>query len=92
MSEDNGHKSVDSNLIRTVLKNEVTQFLAIASVVFTLVKLVILPIQEMQIRLAQVQGDILEIKGYKTDIAANTNAISVLNSQIKDIQDQLKKK
>ncbi len=69
--------------VQKILSHEVTKVLFIAGLTFSLVKMVILPLQEIQIKLAQVQLDILEIKGYKETIDGNSTDIVILKEKLK---------
>lgn len=69
--------------IQKILSHEVTKVIFIAGAVFSLVKMVILPLQEIQIKFAQVQIDILEIKDYKDTIEKNSTEIEILKEKLR---------
>ncbi len=70
-------------IIQKILSHEVTKAIGIIAITFSLVKMVILPIQEIQIKLAQVQLDIEEMKSFKILIEANTTDIVRLQEALK---------
>lgn len=76
-----------SEKVSQVLSHEVTKFLFAAGIIFSLVRLVILPIQEIQLKLAQVQLDIEEIKEDRIEerkiTDANKEAIIVIKEILK---------
>lgn len=68
--------------IQQVLGHEVTKVIFIVATTFSIVKMVILPLQEIQINLAQVQKDIVVFQGYKTLIDQNTTDIAILKTEL----------
>jgi hypothetical protein len=80
----------NENIIRTVLKNEVTWLVFLGAGFWTIVQTVVLPIQEMQIVLAQVQKDIVEIKLTAKDtenqIITNTANIGKLDVRVSALE------
>ncbi len=77
---------MQENIIRTVLKSEVTWIIGILTFVATFVTGVIIPINTMQIQLASIQGDIVTLKSFDNRITANANDIIVLQQEIKNLQ------
>ena len=76
--------------IRTILKNEVTQVVATLIALFAFVRMVILPLQEIQIKLAQVQIDLADIKSQQKDVTDNSKNISILQQEVVNIKEKLK--
>ena len=83
--------STQESAIRTILKSEVTQIVATLIALFTFVRMVILPLQEIQIKLAQVQLDLADIKNQQKDVTINSKSISILQQEVQNIKDQLNK-
>lgn len=72
----------EQNVVRMVLKNEITWIVFIIAAVFGCVKEVILPIQALQFQIASLQSDISTIKGYDQRITQNTTDIIVLQDRL----------
>ena len=74
----------EENIVRKVLKNEITWVISIATFIIAFFTQVIIPINTIQLQLVSIQSDITTIKGYDTRITQNSNDIIVLKEQIKD--------
>lgn len=71
--------------IQAILQHEATKVVGIVVVTFAVIKAVILPLSEIQLNLAQVQKDILEIKQYNTRIVELEKLTGVMANQLNQI-------
>lgn len=76
----------EQNIVRTVLKNEITWIVMIVATIWGCVQTVILPIQSLQFQITQLQVAISEIKTYDTRITQNSNDILVLKQVTKNLK------
>ena len=74
----------EENIVRKVLKNEITWIISIATFIIAFFTQVIIPINTIQLQLVSIQSDITTIKGYDARITQNSNDIIVLKEQTKD--------
>lgn len=75
----------EENLIRAVLKNEVTWLILIVSSIFTIVYKVIIPLNNAQIELVQLGEQIASLQSYDSRITSNTDNIIVLQQQVQSL-------
>jgi hypothetical protein len=81
----------NQNAVRAVLRNELTWILFILGSAWGIVVGVVLPIQSMQIQLAQVQSQILEIKNTQADIPQIKTDHAVMNTEIDQLNIEVNK-
>jgi hypothetical protein len=75
----------EENVIRSVLKNEITWLILISSSIFTLVYKVIIPINNTQLEVTQLSQQVASLQSYDSRITNNTDNIIVLQQQIKSV-------
>lgn len=63
-------KSKEENAIRAVLRNEITWIVFIVGAIWGMVAGVVLPLQKLQLQVAQIQMDIADFKTTNTQIMA----------------------
>jgi hypothetical protein len=68
----------EENVIRSVLKNEITWLILISSSIFTLVYKVIIPINNTQLEVTQLSQQVASLQSYDSRITNNTDNIIVL--------------
>ncbi len=77
------------NIIRTILKNEITWVVLIGGFIATFFSQVVIPINNIQIQLVQIQQNQQDIKkvtdGFDVRITANANDLILLKEQIRRI-------
>lgn len=75
----------EKTLLHTLFEHEITKIVGIVVASFGVFKMVVLPIQEIQLGLSQVQKDILEIKGYRELISKNADDIIRIQEQLRPL-------
>lgn len=71
----------EQNLVRTVLKNEITWVIFIIGTVFGAVRTVILPLQQLQYQISTLQVTVAKLEGYDTRITKNSTDIAILEAK-----------
>lgn len=78
--------NVEETVVRKVLKNEFVQLAGLAAAIWFFVTTVILPINNIQFALANIQVSLSELKqnntGLDTRITSNANDILVLKERL----------
>lgn len=85
MNDDQRNESI----VRQVLKNEITWLVMLVATIMAFVYNVIIPVNQIQLQLLQVQKDIAEIRGQQTFVSENARNITVLQEQVKNITERL---
>jgi hypothetical protein len=81
--------SRNQSAVRAVLRNEITWVLFILGSAWGIVVGVVLPLQSLQIQLAQVQAQILEIKNSQADIPQIKTDHAVIGQELQQLKSEL---
>jgi len=83
-------KEYEISPIETILQHYITKTVAIIIAVFSVFKMIILPINEIQLGLSQLQKDVALLNTSSQQIVQNQRDIDILKEQIASIREQLK--
>jgi len=80
------NKMEKENIIRTILKNEITWLIMLVGAISSFFSFVVIPINHLNYQVAQIQIDILSIKSSVAQVSNNTTAIAILQEQVKRLE------
>jgi hypothetical protein len=84
-------RTTDQNLIRKALQNEISWLLMIGGTVLSIFKFIVLPINEMQITLAQVHTDITRLQGQRDTSDRLINELTTRVTRVETKVEQIAK-
>lgn len=71
------------NILRNFFQSEITWLIGLIMALMAFTYNIIIPLNALQLQLAQIQRDISDLKGYDERITNNSNDIIVIKEQLK---------
>jgi hypothetical protein len=81
MNTQNTNNTKEENIVRNVLKNEITWIIFILGILWGAVQGIVLPLQKVQIQISTVQTQLLNLDQMQMDISDIKSAHAVFSSQ-----------